>query len=113
MTADDSHDDDRQIALRGIRFFDPFPAAELAALAADVQAIRMGFRPSEAMLAQCISIRMPSVSAYPGEIPSLMGQSEGRQARIYGLSMFAPDEGWARLLTGYVRIERTGIRRRR
>jgi hypothetical protein len=99
--------------LRGIRLFDPFPAAELAALAADVEAIRMGFRPSEAMLAQCISVKLPSVSAEPGEIPCLTGEVEGCLTSLPGLAMFAPDEGWARLLKGYVRVETIKLRGRR
>jgi hypothetical protein len=113
MTADDTRDGDRQLAKRGIRLFDPFPAAELAALAADVRAVRTGFRPSEAALAEWHLIGQASFTAYRGRIPCLTGTFEGELGSFPGLAMFAPGEGWARLLKGFVRIEPNGPRRRR
>ena len=109
-TGDTQYDD--LLSTRGISLLDPFPAVELSALAADVEAIRMGFRPSEAMLAQCPAIKLPSVSTGPDEIPCLIGELDGQLIRLHGLAIYAPEEGWARLLKGYVRVEQPKYRDR-
>ena len=108
ITADDTPDNDRQIAVRGIRLVDPVPRAELAELAADIQAIRIWFRTSEAMLVQRLSIRMRSVSAYRGNSASY-GSIEETVTRIDGLSC-ALNEEMGAPADGYVRIECTGLR---